>query len=444
MAFGAGLPQGNNYDQGSNERRGNGFTLTQEQLLAKKIIQGSLAQAASHPKLAIMLVGLSGTGKSTLFSHLAQDFSDTQAVVHPMNASLYRTETRPLLVSQGTPNELERFQRSIPQDYHIVLHTMRGMNTEEMTQYANHLLQRVTTRLSTQQLIHFSMGIPTLLLELAHMYIPDTLREQDAKKLAEIKVSRYLHDNIPPAGKTTLGQTLPQYVAITPPTEIYDYFALKRNQQVYDGVDVILLEKQMLQEQGHNVPINPFFVAPESEGMYNRLYAERNGDDPRIDIYIPGLNAPTYQKVVEAFGLDVEKTGDYSIDLTRAFGKGTASRIFEIFYITRKAHARMMTPTGEAKVLAIPEVNDDFPEEHFNEAQRYQSFSLPIALPNGPASIYFNKHDHSGFSTQTAYFGFMAETVLQQLGVFYIADNGLLREKYCYDPQSNHILKIPA
>ncbi len=392
-------------------------TLSQAQSLAQDFIITQLA-AQKEPTL-LLLEGLPGVGKSTVIDTIPPDSSAVQ-IVHdfPDLRDDSDISNHGAVVMGVTPSEAKKMRERYGGTHQIQTHIMQGMDVHETTILLTKMLKGKNHRLPIATLVERTMGIPRL-GELLVMN-PDISEE-----LVNAVVNDYLtilHYSI---GLNNCGS----YLSIPPSQEMLDGYARSSK----EGIDLpVILKRQseLTKRTGIQEP-SPEFVDPATAAIYTTAWEQgRKGGDPRIVIFAPEIGEDTYASIEQSLGLSPTNP-DWSWPAYEVIARSQRGQMFKVG--GAKIKLLLRTPIGE-------EYND-YPHEAYDLQQWFTTNQLPMQPTEGlnKATLLLTCTDHAGSFIAPLTFGYMTESLLQQLGVPYLAKNSLAKALYWYNPPKKKI-----
>lgn len=433
------------------------LTLTETQRRAANEVLSTLDDSVERQ--LIVLEGLSGVGKSLLLFSLREDIEARGGIVFD-DESIYGignviNNQQGHVVVPATLNEssyINEKAEKIP-DLAVSTVILPGMSLEETTAYVQHM-ERKNSPLPLEQLVQYSIGVPLLAETVGLMGT-----EENAARLA----ANYLRQNLGTGGwrdldSQTLQDGVKKYLQMDVPQTILESLEVRRKMkdEPYSMLVYYLKRLQDLKRKGVQEP-SPLFVAPESMEIYGDMLM-RHESYPRVEIFAPELNDEAVHQISKSFGIRIRNNGilpsDPNDSIRLMFGEDQqvldqeAPRALMFGQnIYRKVHMQLRDREGNAynmydgagsRFFHLDSLISDFMDQ-------YKSGKFPLKPGNTERGMfYFLSVDHPYGEIKVSSDAWMAESLLQQLGVAYIVNNGIINKKYFYNPQQNRIHMLGA
>lgn len=395
-----------------------------------------LLKEATTGHLLIALTGLSGLGKDFLLSRISPEIEQLNGKVYterdlfPPASSLFKHPESQHVVLSVTPSELWKIRRDTEEKltgFDLMILDMKGMSLSEMESYLEDQ-ELEDPVVSKPTLARLSFGLP-LLIDRIQGFARD---EAGARKIAleHLAQSRFGIDEQPKSFYERFLQILPdpdelkeleQMRMMSAWTEIY------RPVMNIGGLTNVLRGLQEVEASTGKPEESPIFVAPESEGLYGKIIQNRN-EVNAIYFLIPSLRDDDLARIESTFG---EWGIHHRNSRLHAFGADM-----------RKVALWKQGLDGSAH---ITEVADRSQFRHTAECyyRQYYEGKIPTEPNNGYWNLFIDTHEHPE-KHNPALVGWMLESLLQNRGIYYLADSYRLENPYVYLPSVRRIQTIPS
>lgn len=380
-------------------------------------------EAAGQEPTIIVLVGLSGSGKSTVVDEYRERLKESGG-----NAISYETAVRTKdlddqpIVTTATPSELARLQRErVPG--RLVTVTLQGMTAEEAKVHIERQRPDEAT-LPVEELVAYSLGIPTL----ADLLVRCNPNAEQAARLS----AAYLRENLQGSWVETLEQSR-AYLQIEPneavvealkaqPQDFFAWFQSFQNDMIH------IVEEWERRIRKGDVQESPLVIADSEQIFIEMLAGQRY---PRVVILASALQPQDFDDLQRLLGY-------------RGFNYDTndAPRM-ELFGASyRKAGVLSVSPEGDRQGFLIEQgpLDDEFAA--LAEAIENGIFPLPRVGTEGTGAIMLSKREHHGLCRDLVRFCWAVESWLQQRGVPYLNVSYHYGWMYYYLPETQRIEKV--
>ncbi len=436
----AGFNQGLKMNRAIDKSR-----LTQTQLEVAGSIISTLDKASKNH--LILLEGLSGVGKSSLLGAIAEDVRERGGAIVEPEIHRYRlSEAVKACAGHAivpfVPNEKSRIE-TLVQTYSgdVSEFLLKGMSLDEITTHIKSL-PMTNPLLTLEQIAKYSLGVPLLAEGINHPMVT----ENTAERMGATYLSWNLRS---PADTANLCR---KYLKVEPTRNALQ---LVRSWDGSPGwyednnLASFLLKlaenANSLKKQGVEEP-SPFFEAPESARMYEKMLSARD-THCMVSIYTPRISdANIARQICSSFGIDAEKKdGMEYLDPDNA----TRARLFSDLssgagWLLRKTKFLLRSPDGST--YRIGEGLDNNPGSFDFELRFISDFKGIPASVNikgvEDVGFYFRKHEHPCGERDVSHAGWMVESLLQNLGVPYLANNTVADKQYSYNPAEKRIEQL--
>ncbi|MBW2967356.1 hypothetical protein KY362_02615 [Candidatus Woesearchaeota archaeon] len=424
--------------------------LTKAQLEAKEEIQAIIeTPVESRCAPLIILEGLSGVGKDTLYETIREEFDRLRykKVESFGNKKICIPAKTGHFLTTATPDELEHRLKHVDIRWEGDVHKVRlnGMSPEEILEYLTG--QGVE---DPRQIAHNSMGIPLL---------ADRMLKEGYSSESD-QLSCLLEYLTPQFSSDTIGKILRDpksvlegYVRIFPDARLALQFdkeqgearaRAKRQMVEYKerrrqrDIEGILRRREELKIGGYcpgatregreNQPSHEF-IAPESEELYDRL--ETRGD-PYIQILAAVDTDEQFRHLEHML---------FSEPLIYRIPGAESPRFYMFGAMLRKVAIILAHPAGhETHTVNCEWHQDDNAEEYARFVIDLESKGVPEDLiPKQGGRLFVEAHDHEHQYINPRKVGWLTETLLQHAGMPYVVDYFVLQETYRYDPEDRRM-----
>lgn len=398
--------------------------LPNQQDLHEAIIEklGGLTQ----PTL-IVIAGMSGVGKSYLLDQLRPQLESFGAglIEYGVTPNEYAAK-RTCFVSTATPWEVARLaEEGLPNymdGYDLVVYVLKGMDRATTQQY----LADKPCKISPEAVCSLSMGVPVL----ADRIIRHALSEDEAAILVtEYLRGHWLHGT---DDQEALASQLRPYLQMMPASKVQEMLNQRSyvgfyERGIYSHLEHFYSQVETMKHQ--NPVVSPYFVAPESEGIYNGMVLGPRDTGTQIRIFVPALPRAT------------------AVDFADAFNENN-----------RFGRIRLCGGNERKTVALIRFSADKPPKELFNYEcswvhdlfdpclAAYEADGIPL-LPQGGADtscFYVLTRDHPGMIGNQIHVGWAVESYCQQIGLPYYVENSINASAYVYNPETEQIKRCES
>ena len=419
-------------NQERREQSAQPFTPTVSQRETAHVVIGTLSEIANQ-RAVIVIAGLSGVGKTAMLENMVSDIAQGGARVAELHDLLYATgqkaqelqgHTGPFITT-ATPFENRHIGDGLSKKgfSRVTTYQLQGMNSQEITDYVAGIMDRNRSSLTAEQIAQYSLGIPFLAQQLTHSTVTEDI--------AALMSADYLRSAIMyPYARLILNEARP-FLNIPIPDEtasaLDEIAGNGRERHIYSSVYSALSRREQLREQGVQEE-SPFFVAPESEAIYDKMMALAGNEGARaiIEIVAPNLEPEDIERIQQALGYSYGRYDE------------TRSTRMEMFRKADYRKAGIWTKDSEGSTAYLEGESADVSEIAAGYIRALEAGNLPIALNTEPMLV-IHKHAHSDQSDQVAQLGWMVESFLQQRGIAYFVNNHVYGASYVYNPESRHI-----
>lgn len=404
--------------------------------LSQREITQSVLEVLSEirgQRAVIVIAGLSGVGKTAMLDNMSSEIAEGGARVAELYDLLHATgqiaqelqeHTGPF-VTTATPFENRHIGDGLSGKgfSSVTTYQLKGMNSQEIADYVAGIMDRNRSSLTEEQIAQYSLGIPLLAQQLTHPLVTEdtaALMSADYLRAAtELPYARAILN----AATPFLSVPIPDRITSVL-NEIADEDTEK---QIYSTLYSALAVREELAEQGISEE-SPFFVAPESQAIYDRMMALGGGrvEYDTIEIVAPNLKPEDLERIQQAFGSFYGKYEETQSTRRKMFIRGDYRK------------AGIWTGNRNSTIASLVGESANANEIAEKYIKTMESDKLPLVLTDG-AIFVLHKHAHMDQSNQVAQIGWMAESLLQQRGIPYFVNNHVIEEGYIFNPETGHI-----
>lgn len=380
----------------------------------------------------IILCGPSGVGKSHLLEILRNDLGDKEGIqlLNEPYPNEFQQDAK-IWLCTATPDEVEvhlgtngplRELRDRGTD--IALISVFGLTSSEVYDLLNN---QATAQLTEPELVRLSLGVPRLALRMVEF----NLNHEQAAALA----GEYLRESgwaLGSEAEKPLSERRFHYLHISPPEEVKAYLRLNQwsnftARNIYHGLDHFFA--QLSESKGRASAVLPYFKAQESFELYSQTVRSGGLDPvwpfPAIQIFVPGLSS---ERTVELLDELNEQRQWWRPRLFAADVSKTA-----VYFRTSQSEKTRCLHNKECEGYA-----DDWEEL----LKAFQADQLPIQQLEGELGgfVCLLARDHPGKVGNQAMMGWALESYLQQKGIAYWAENGIIGVAYVYNTETQSLI----
>lgn len=330
------------------------------------------------------------------------------------------------LLTTATRRELKRFSNGHLQKdsrFEVTIHHLKGLTEDEIRKFVDEEFGNIPRKLSHEQIIELSMGIPLLARQL--MLDPELTYELAARVCA-----RYLVDQFENIRPDKIQDVINQYIQLLIPDavlalipEMEHWFSEKND--LYDELQHVLARR--LQSKDAESEESPLFLAEGCREIYTDMIRRRD-TRPEVNIYIPDMSAKNLQRIQK------------SLYLT-SWGREREGPRMKMFGATvRKAGYWLVDENGREHEFNAEgfHTKQDW-AEGFEERFKQKDYPLQARWKKKRIRLCIHKHEHDEIRDEPARFGWMIETLLQHLGLEYVVSHTGDDKVYVYHPKAQKI-----
>jgi len=431
------------------EREKPGFQPLNE---TQREISGKILETINSKENQLIIVeGLSGVGKTAVLNSIRTEILAKKGLVVQITPYLSLEELEPLANCEGPlvmpltyPSEyyegkLEEYIQNNFSDRKILKFILKGMSLAETNEFLGRNPYSPNNSLTKEMIARYSLGIPLLVKELT---LPGLHPES-----AVLIPAGYLRRNIflgQSDDLEKLRELLSPYLQMTIADEVLGSLDELRGSfdlDVYSDLQGILERREKLAIDGIDEE-SPLFVAPESVAVYNAMLKSnrRHRGTLEIEIFVPEIPPSVFQKISQSFGGNL-LIGGYEFNQAtrfyRMFNIGEGFRKTEIWHKPRNGDQSFFEDYDDEKdykeYLKVPERAKKY-------QTKYRSGELDIKpLVGGNVDFFVRCHAHNGQTYRLVSIGWVTESLLQQLGLPYFANNKTYGQAYTFDPEQRKL-----
>ena len=394
--------------------------LTESQVEAKNLILQAM-ETSSEGQRFIILTGLSGVGKSTLLEGMEPTLKENKVLATSYgllgwdDSTIRKTKRHQGLVIIDCDLNEARMIKNDKNFSGIDLDTIivKGMNEAETKTLFINLLGTQKTKVPVDILTNLSLGVPLLVEEFVAE--PNLTREIAVRMAASYLTKAW-------------GIESERLLKIKPSQEVLELSQKidpMETSSIYDCLSEILKRKS--EREDFKALLSPLFVASESERIYSEMASTRDNNRSRIIIFAPNIPA-------ESMTIIEQELKDFSYE------KIAWCPRFHMFAAgARKTTLWMKDLSGREQVY-----EGEFAEVNLRILNDlnvlYGKGDFPIQKTKGQiGQLFLSAHEHTELTLGPAIRGWVIESLLQQLGVSYYANNATIGKKYLFNPETKDI-----
>lgn len=411
---------------------------------------GALTEAvATAPQgTVIYLEGLRGTGKSLVINAAQPELRTARAKVKEEFGGDLRL-TKPgaaldkmldgIIVAFGSPIDRWALEEYLGKNYpntRLVSQILPGMALPESVNFVEASQTTPMKNMTNEDVARSALGVPLLIEQLTS---DSGLTSEAATRIAGTHLGK---DLMPVYHEDGIDEASGRYLQIPPSVAILDaakeYSFWSRGNHIYHTAGEVLERMKKLRTEGV-AEESPFFVAPESVEIYNRMLKAGRAH-AAVEIFAPILPEADLRRAAQALGVSEFLEGGWGPNISYADREATRVKMFGQIAMSgyRKTAIWLKEADGEEHVIQTE-------NEHANQSaqaaeKRFLSGKLPIAPTRARnAKLYVHKHMHPEEVGEVAIFGWMVESMLQQREIPYLVHNATLNQTYAYRPETQKI-----
>lgn len=414
------------------------LTGTQRQI-GKRLLATVTELAGSQA--IVILAGLSGIGKTFVLDQFKDDIIATGARlvdILDFGFSADRPDKRKLkgvVVVSATPSELKEIQEKAAQflkDHRVVVHRLPAMTEPEVKScLPGDLIPQ--HGLGYYEVLEYSLGIPLLAKQLL---LPGLTKQQAAVMAAQALRHTFGSSSFGARSEVVLNGVrsyleMPLPELVTKELVRLDKVMFNRETRtIADELHSFMYHRRRLDNLTREV--NPLFVAPESEVIYQDMLSQRIARHFNwLWFYAPRVTPEQAVVLLELLGYRCYKDryvfddGDGYLPLFSAW--------------TRKVSFYFKDPSGEEYVF------ENESDKTAQEAEVIRSEMRKYGIPRpdkGCWEILIQTHEHHDMLDNPIHMGWMAESQFQQHGVSYVAINQIYGQTYVYNASQRHVTEV--
>lgn len=385
----------------------------------------------------VILEGFSGIGKSTSLKELQNLTAKSNCVVIDLDYPFAEIEKhlptdKHIVISSLYRDRHSRkiYLRDKFSDFVIRSVFVRGMNTVETIKFVNSLSIAEGSEISAEEICRYSLGVPFLAEILARSNV-------SKENLAQL-TKRYLIDQLDLyISQSTLDKGFSDWLQMDVPSDVLDELQNVLNfsdKKIYDSLYRVLKNQESFRQNGR-IELSPLFVCKQSEEIYNEALKRQDATGHHrevwVDIFAPLRNPEWRGKVLGSLGFGI--LGFYRHGNTRIEMFGANLR--KSFFLYADVSGKVAHSETEEHFLS-------FGQDRVKEFRRLwnANFKDDYGAVARKQWFYFHSHEHEGMTENTALFGWAIESLLQRVGVPYIARNRGVGKTYFYSPTSRSLV----
>lgn len=416
------------------ENRLNPNILTPTQISIERTLLQSFGKVKSHGGRAVFILsGLSGVGKTEVLKHLHGlvdgDYGkvllddDVSMQIEDWykqgyNGSIFASHTPNAIFDTNSVSEAAK-KSGVPS----LQFELPGMSKSETTAYLATFPKSADQRLSKDQIVEYSIGIPLLVQQLMIPGINEYVAARIAAKYLQSNVARAYDKGVRDALHGRLLQLRPNSNIAKALHELatFDY-------HLYDDIHIVLELMRKANERTGYVEESPLFVAIESEQAYEQILSTRTDHThAMLEIFIPTMSYKDMERAKHAFGIEQ----GYVYEKPR----------LELFLANKRKLGIWYREDRFGDGITY------FDEENYRQYigkvakwdENIQLGKLPFISPKFGSAMFIHVHDHHGGIINPVNVGWCTETMLQHRDIPYFVDNFMLGKRYWYNPLTKHI-----
>ncbi|MBI4250454.1 hypothetical protein HY622_02595 [Candidatus Uhrbacteria bacterium] len=401
----------------------------------------SIVQAieqADDKKLLIFLEGVSGIGKSMIAPEIQKAIGKKKSIEVLHLEDRYRPSIEELkkshghILAIGTPSDVasgKEYSLSADKfpDRKRVSIILKAMNDAEIREYIKSLGNKRNPKLSLDEIVRYSLGVPLL----AQRLTTEDIDVEDARLMASgFLRSLTLSHREEEEKKIPFGD----YYSVTIPDSVREGISRYANDgKIYNTIDRVFSNLEALRARGSHEE-SPLFVAPESKAIYDSMLQRHVGFNTFLRIYAPHLSEDDFTRLEQGFGWN-GSSYDFGREMMRHTDRAGA---FQGTVRKTAIHARnrdidRWDHEGHAS-LSHKRLSDEM-------ENKFHTRKYPFKPQEGGAdrSFHLSAWGHEGDNFNQTKLGWALESLLQHRGVAYIVENQPAGIWYVYNPQSKSI-----
>jgi|GEM_PF-6778830 len=424
--------------RGDQRKRESAIVLSSAQREAINTIVSTVEQAERKEKFLFLLEGVSGIGKSMVGDEVgkilgdkrrprvvALESPDTYRIIKEMKASLPHS-----ILAIGTPREIKsaetyKFEDKEFSDYKRTPVLLKGMNHGEITEYIQSLGGGAIPPAALEEIATYSLGVPLL----AQRMMPEDMSTKTRQMIA----AGFLRSNVDltvKQGREVVPAPIDNYFNVEIPRSVRELAkGIRWKEDVYASLADVLTNLEALHARGQEEE-SPFFVAPQSEGIYDSIQQRRVEFNNFLNIYVPQINQTDFERIKQAIG-----SSGSAYDMS-----ANTARTNVFFGNHRKTAIHLHTKDSDYWGYE-GKASERYKKISSDMESDFQKGKYPIKRQVGSpkTSFHLSAWGHESTVYNQIKLGWALETLLQHRGIAYIVENQPADMWYVYNPLNKSI-----
>lgn len=379
----------------------------------------------NHKKSIFILTGLKETGLGAFYQSITPSLGrETVMMINIAELDIQSGELRRrnTIVGHSTPNKFLATQEVMKMkypDHEVQMIPVPTWKKKEITPWIQGQPEFPKATTSLDDIATYSLGVPVLA---KRMMLPGLTEDM----LAQLSAS-YLQDIADGPLDPEQAKTLMYHLSEPLPAKTLDLLYRPKNRtDIYNNMLSMIINRENLAAKGICEEA-PIFIAPESTKYYEQMLRDATGFS--IDIIVPRLSPDDFNRIAQAFG---NENNVYTIN------SATRKNLIPFNYTNTVFWHR--DQAGRDRPLERYEenaMNGAFKLLREHLTQRTDSF-----VEGNLSSLVMHTQGNLETMKNCVFISFALETLLQQKGIPYIVNNGMIKKQYAFRPDTGHMESI--